>query len=66
MRRPAIEKQVAIYLISNQTGLTNGEIGKTFKMRAQTVRKEGIKIERMMKEDRKMRNQLKRLISAFH
>ena len=66
MRRPAIEKQVVIYLISNQTGLTNGEIGKIFKMRAQAVKKEGIKIERMMKEDRKMRNQLKRLISAFH
>jgi chromosomal replication initiation ATPase DnaA len=26
--RPAVEKQIAIYLIRRYTGLTNGEIGK--------------------------------------
>ena len=31
-KRPAIEKQAAIYLIRRHTGLTNGEIGKIFKM----------------------------------
>ena len=33
--RPALEKQIAIYLIRRHTGLTNGEIGKIFKMKAQ-------------------------------
>ena len=65
MRRPEIKKQVAIYLIRRQTGLTNGEIGKIFKMRAQAVSKAGIKIERMMKENRKIRGQVKKLISTF-
>jgi chromosomal replication initiation ATPase DnaA len=60
MRRPAIEKQVAIYLIRRQTGFTNGEIGKIFKMRAQAVSKAGIKIERVMKENRKIRGQVTR------
>jgi chromosomal replication initiation ATPase DnaA len=63
--RPAIEKQVAIYLIRHHTGLTNGEIGKIFKMKAQAVSKAGIKIERLMKENRKIRNQVKKLISIF-
>jgi len=56
MTRPAIEKQVAIYLIRRQMGLANGEIGKIFKMRAQAVSKAGIKIEGMMKENRKIRS----------
>ena len=63
--RPATEKQVAIYLIRRHTGLTNGEIGKIFKMRAQAVSKAGIKIERKMKENRKIRGQVKKLISIF-
>ena len=63
--KPATEKQVAIYLIRRHTGLTNGEIGKIFKMRAQAVSKAGIKIERMMKENRKIRGQVKKLISIF-
>ena len=64
-RRPATEKQVAIYLIRRHTGLTNGEIGKIFKMRAEAVSKAGIKIETMMKENRKIRGQVKKLISIF-
>jgi REP element-mobilizing transposase RayT len=63
--RPAIEKQIAIYLIRRYTGLTNGEIGKIFKMKAQAVSKAGIKIERLMEENRKIRNQVKKLISIF-
>ena len=63
--RPAVEKQIAIYLIRRHTGLTNGEIGKIFKMKAQAVSKAGIKIERLMEENRKMRNQVKKLISIF-
>jgi len=63
--RPAIEKQVAIYLIRKHTALTNGEIGNIFKMKAQAVSKAGIKIERMMEENRKIRNQVKKLISTF-
>ena len=54
--RPAIEKQVAIYLIRRHTGLTNGEIGKIFKMKAQAVSKAGIKIERLIKENIKIRH----------
>ncbi|MBW1939131.1 MAG: hypothetical protein JRI67_10290, partial [Deltaproteobacteria bacterium] len=53
--RPAVEKQIAIYLIRRHTGLTNGEIGKIFKMKAQAVSKAGIKIERLMEENRKIR-----------
>jgi hypothetical protein len=34
-------------------------------MRAQAVSKAGIKIERMMKENRKIRGQVKKLISTF-
>ena len=63
--RPAIEKQVAIYLIRRHTGLTNGEIGEIFKMKGQAVSKAGIKIERMMKENRELRRQVKKLISTF-
>jgi len=63
--RPAVEKQIAIYLIRRHTGLTNGEIGKIFKMKAQAVSKAGIKIERLMEENRKIRNQVKKLISIF-
>ena len=63
--KPATEKQVAIYLIRRHTGLINGEIGKIFKMKAQAVSKAGIKIERMMKENRKIRGQVKKLISIF-
>jgi chromosomal replication initiation ATPase DnaA len=59
--RPAIEKQVAIYLIRRHTGLTNGEIGKIFNMKAQA----GIKAETLMKENRKIRNQVNKLISIF-
>ena len=33
--RPAIEKQIAMYLIRRYTGSTNGETGKVFKMKAQ-------------------------------
>jgi len=42
-----------------------GEIGKIFKMRAQAVRKAGIKIERLMKENRKIRSRVKKLFSTF-
>jgi len=58
-----ITKQVAIYLIRWYTGLTNGEIGKIFKMKAQAVSKAGIKIERLMKENRKIKSQVNKLIS---
>ena len=64
-KRPAIEKQAAIYLIRRHTGLTNGEIGKIFKMKAQAVSKAGIKIERLVKENGKIRNQVNKLISIF-
>jgi len=37
-------EEIAIYLIRRHTGLTNGEIGKIFKMKAQAVSKAGIKI----------------------
>ena len=64
-KRTAIEKQVAIYLIRRHTGLTNGEIGKIFRMRAQAVSKAWIKIERLMEKNRKTRIKLKKLISTF-
>jgi chromosomal replication initiation ATPase DnaA len=63
--RPAVEKQIAIYLIRRYMGLTNGEIGKIFKMKAQAVSNAGIKIERLVEENRKIRNQVKKLISIF-
>ena len=47
------------------TGLTSGEIGKIFKMKAQAVSKAGIKIERLMEENRKIRSQVNKLISIF-
>jgi len=43
----------------------NGEIGKIFKMKAQAVSKAGIKIERLMEENRKIRSQVNKLISIF-
>jgi hypothetical protein len=43
----------------------NGEIGKIFKMKAQAVNKAGIKIERLMEENRKIRSQVNKLISIF-
>jgi len=42
-----------------------GKIGNIFKMRAQSVSKAGIKIERMIKEHRKIRSQVKNLISIL-
>ena len=47
------------------TGLTSGEIRKIFKMKAQAVSKAGIKIERLMEENRKIRSQVNKLISIF-
>jgi DNA topoisomerase VI subunit B len=38
---------------------------KIFKMKAQAVSKAGIKIERFMEENRKIRNKVKELISIF-
>jgi len=52
-------------LIRRFTGLTNGEIGKIFKMKAQAVSKAGIKIEMLMREDRKIRSRVNKLISIF-
>ncbi len=49
--RPAVEKQIMIYLIRRYTELTNGEIGKIFKIKVQAaVSKAGIKIERLMED----------------
>jgi hypothetical protein len=45
--------------------VTNGGIGGIFKMKAQAVSKAGIKIERLMKEDRKIRSQVNKLISIL-
>jgi len=63
--RPTTEKQIAIYLIRRHTGLTNREIGKIFKMKAQAVSKAGIKIERLMEDNRKIRSQVNKLNSIF-
>jgi hypothetical protein len=52
-------------LIRRHTGLTNGEIGKIFKMKAQAVSKAGINLERLMKKNRKIRSQVNKLISIF-
>jgi hypothetical protein len=61
-------------LIRCHTGLTNGGIGKIFKMKAQAVSKAGlsavlaqagIKIERLIKENRKIRSQVNKLNSIF-
>jgi putative transposase len=63
--RPALEKQIAIYLIRRYTGIANGDIGKIFNMKAQAVSKAGIKIEKLIKENGKIRNQINKLISTF-
>ena len=63
--RPALEKQIAIYLIRRHTGLTNAEIGSIFKMKAQAVSKAGIKIEKLINENRRIRRQVNKLISIF-
>jgi len=41
------------------------EIGKIFKVRAQAVNKVRIKIERLMKKNRKIRSRVKKLSSTF-
>ena len=60
---------LAYVLMSNHYHLliktANGEIGKIFKMKAQAVSKAGIKIERLMEENRKIRSQVNKLISIF-
>lgn len=56
---------MAIYLIRRHTGLTNREIGKILRMRMQAVGRAGIKIERLMEENRKIRSQANKLISTF-
>jgi len=38
---------------------------KIFKIKAQAVSKAGIKIERLMEENKKIRNHVKKLISIF-
>ena len=63
--RSAIEKQIAMYLVRRYTGLTNGEIGKIFKMKARAVSKAGTKIERVMEENKNTGSQVKKLISNF-
>jgi hypothetical protein len=40
-------------------------MARPYRTKAQAVSKAGIKIERLMEEDRKIRNQVKKLISIF-
>ena len=52
-------------MVENPGDYCQVEIGKIFKMRAQAVSKAGIKIETMMKQNRKIRGQVEKLISIF-
>lgn len=49
-----------MYLLHKYTGLTNQEIGEEFGMRYSAVSKAGLKIEKLIKDDKKLRRKVAR------
>lgn len=54
-----------IHLLRKYTGLTNREIGEEFGMRFSAVSKAGLKIEKLIKDDKKLRPEVEGIVSSF-
>ena len=63
--RPMKEKKIAIYLMRRFTPLTNQEIGSIFNMKDQAVSKAAINTEKLIKQDKRLKRELKELVSSF-
>lgn len=63
--RPMRVKQVLIYLLREYTGLTNRAIGDMLDMRYPAVSKAGLTMKRILKEDKRMRRTINRVVSSF-
>jgi len=64
-KRPMIEKQTAIFLMRRLTDLTNREIGNIFGMKYHAVSKAEHAIEKLMKINKGVDKEIKRLVSTF-
>lgn len=63
--RPMRVKQVLIYLLREYTGLTNRAIGNMLDMRYPAVSKAGLTMRRILKEDKRMKRMINRVVSSF-
>jgi REP element-mobilizing transposase RayT len=64
-KKPIFARKVAIYLSKRLTGLTNNEIGETFGITYSAVSKSAKDIERILKENSRVRRDIELLISHF-
>lgn len=63
--RPLQIKQVLIYLLREYTGLTNRVIGGMLAIRYPAVSKAGLTMKRILKEDKRMKRTINRIVSSF-
>ena len=64
-KRPFLAKKVAVFLLKKLTPLTNKEIGAEFGISYSAVSKISQDMERLMNEDRKIKQDVVRIISHF-
>lgn len=64
-KKPLLSRKAAIYLTERLTGLTNKEIGEAFKITYSAVSKSSMDMERIMKENKKIRRDIETIISHF-
>jgi len=64
-KKPILARKAAIYLSKRLTGLSNKEIGEAFKITYSAVSKSYKDMERVMKEERKIRRDIETIISHF-
>jgi len=64
-KKPILARKAAIYLSKRLTGLTNKEIGEAFQITYSAVSKSSGDMERIMKEERKIRRDVETIISHF-
>lgn len=62
-KRPMIAKKMAIYLLRQNTGLTNSGIGKLFGMKSAAASKAALSFERKMENDADLRDMVKQITS---
>jgi len=61
--RPKKAKHVAIYLLRKYTELTNKEIGNEFGMKFSAVSKAALRIEQLIKQDKKLKQKVENIMS---
>ena len=64
-KKSVLAKKVAVYLLKRYTGLTNKDIGVEFGITYSAVSKIDKDVEGLIGEDRRIKNDIKRIISHF-